>query len=47
MGLSVPQLSSVFYELKQRGFEVNTNIYTVEQAKEELMRMLSKGGRPC
>ena len=47
MGLSVPQLSSVFYELKQRGFEVNTNIYTVEQAKKELMRMLSKGGRPC
>lgn len=47
MGLSVPQLSSVFYELKQRGFDVNTNIYTVEQAKEELMRMLSKGGRPC
>lgn len=47
MGLSVPQLSNVFYELRRRGFEVNTNIYTVEQAKDEILRLLNKGGRQC
>ncbi len=46
MGLSVPQLSAVFLELKKRGIPVETNIYTVEQAKREIHRILSgKGGR--
>lgn len=43
MGLSVPQLAEVFYQLKQRGFEVNTNVYTVEQAKNQILNLLSKG----
>ena len=47
MGLSVPQLSEVFYQLRQKGFDVNTNIYTVEQAKEELLRALKKGTGLC
>ncbi|MBC5787608.1 energy-coupling factor transporter ATPase [Clostridium facile] len=47
MGLSVPQLSEVFYQLRQKGFDVNTNIYTVEQAKEELLRALKKGTELC
>ena len=47
MGLSVPQLSEVFYQLRQKGFDVNTHIYTVEQAKEELLRALKKGTGSC
>lgn len=38
-GLDVPQITSVFIELKRRGYDVNTSVYTIEQAKEELLRL--------
>ena len=38
-GLDVPQITSVFIELKKRGYDVNTSVYTIEQAKEELLRL--------
>ena len=37
-GLDVPQITSVFIELKKRGYDVNTSVYTIEQAKEELLK---------
>ena len=44
MGLSVPQITQVFHDLHKRGFSVDTNVYTIDKAKEEIMRLL---GRDC
>ncbi len=43
MGLSIPQISKVFHALSEKGYPVNRNIYTVEGAKQELLKRLSKG----
>lgn len=43
MGLSVPQLTDVFFQLKEKGYPVSSNIYTVEQAKNELCKLIKKG----
>lgn len=43
MGLSVPQITGVFNELKRRGIDVGTEVYTVKYACELLCSML-KGG---
>ena len=40
IGLDIPQITRVFLELKRRGYPVNTDIYTVEQAKEELKKFI-------
>lgn len=44
MGLSVPQVTQIFMELKKRGFDVNTHVYTVEAARRELLRALGRAG---
>ena len=44
MGLSVPQVTKIFTELKRRGYPVSENIFTVEAAKKELLRILGKAG---
>lgn len=44
MGLSVPQVSEIFMALAKRGYDVNPNIYTMETAKQELLRVLGKAG---
>ena len=44
MGLSVPQITKIFAELSRRGFAVGDNIFTVEAAKRELLRLLEKAG---
>lgn len=43
MGLSVPQVSRVFYQLREQGYDLPENIYTVEGAAEALLARL-KGG---
>lgn len=43
MGLAIPQITRVFVELAQRGYPVDPGVYTVEQAREQIMRLL-KGG---
>ena len=43
MGLNIPQLTELFLRLKEKGYDVNTDIYTMEKAKEELLKLL-KGG---
>jgi energy-coupling factor transport system ATP-binding protein len=40
IGLDIPEISHVFLKLKSMGYNVNTNIYTVNQAKEEIKRLL-------
>ncbi|MDR0947606.1 MAG: energy-coupling factor transporter ATPase [Ruminococcus sp.] len=39
MGLSVPQITKVFLKLKERGFDVRTDIYTIDFAIKKLLEM--------
>ena len=42
MGLAAPQVSYVFAELKKRGYDVPTDVYTVEEAKEALLKLIKQ-----
>ncbi len=44
IGLDVPMITKVFISLADQGYPVSRNIYTVEQAKTEMMRCMEKGG---
>lgn len=44
MGLAIPQIARVFHRLRQDGYPVSENIYTVEAAKKEIMKLLAKKG---
>ncbi len=44
MGLNIPQITKIFSELKKFGFNLNNNVYTVDDAAEEILRYLHKGG---
>lgn len=44
MGLAPPQVTKIFMALKNRGFDVSTQVYTVEAARRELLRVLGKAG---
>ena len=44
MGLDIPQYTRLFLLLKEAGYDVNTDIYTFEEAKRELLRLF---GRRC
>ncbi len=43
MGLNIPQLTQLFLKLKEKGYDVDVNVYTLEKAKAELLRLI-KGG---
>ena len=43
MGLAVPQVTNIFTRLAALGYDVNPNIYTVEDGKQELLRLLRAG----
>ena len=45
MGLTIPQVSRVFLSLAEKGLDVNPRVYTVEAARDQILRKLSKGGR--
>lgn len=44
MGLNIPEITSIFLKLKEKGFDVRTDIYTVEAGEKELLRLLKGGG---
>lgn len=44
IGLNVPEITRIFLNLKAKGIDVNTDIYTIEQAKKELCRLLKERG---
>ena len=44
MGLNIPQITSLFVKLREKGYNVRTNIYSVEEGRKELLSLL-KGGR--
>jgi energy-coupling factor transport system ATP-binding protein len=43
IGLDIPQITRVFIELRNRGFDVNDCIYSVEDGRREIMRCLREG----
>ncbi len=43
IGLDVPQITKVFIELKKRGLDFEKEVYTVDYAKELLLKYLKKG----
>ncbi len=44
VGLAVPEVTYLVKRLKQKGFNISQNIYTVEQAKKELYNVLKSEG---
>ncbi|MBQ4349213.1 MAG: energy-coupling factor transporter ATPase [Clostridia bacterium] len=44
MGLNIPQLTELFIKLRAKGYDVPANVYTLEKAKAEIMKLV-KGGR--
>lgn len=44
MGLDIPQITKVFIALRERGFPVHTDIYTIADAKKEILKQLGGGG---
>lgn len=47
IGLSVPAVTKVFMKLRERGYDVGDNAYTVEQAVHRLLPMLKGGADRC
>ena len=45
VGLTVPQITKLMLELKRRGFDVNTSVYTVDSAEAEIKRLLAGGAK--
>ncbi len=44
MGLSAPQVTYLMHELRDRGFDIDPNATTVEEAKREILRAVSGNG---
>jgi energy-coupling factor transport system ATP-binding protein len=44
LGLDVPEITSLFIELKKSGFDLGDTEYTVEGAKNAILSYLRKGG---
>lgn len=44
IGLSVPQVTRIFDELRQRGIPVDKSVYTMEFAHQEIKRLLEGAG---
>ena len=44
IGLSVPQITEIFIKLREKGYNVSENIYTVEQGYLELKRLFEGRG---
>ncbi|MDZ7543588.1 energy-coupling factor transporter ATPase, partial [Clostridium perfringens] len=42
IGLAVPQVTYLMRELKNKGFNVSDEVYTISQGKEELLRILKE-----
>lgn len=45
MGLNIPQLTQLFLKLKEKGYDVNTDIYTLEKAADEIMKLFKGGAK--
>ena len=45
IGLGVPQVTYLMKALKKKGFNVSEDAYTIQQAKEELLKLFSTNSR--
>jgi len=45
IGLAIPHITRVMLELSNRGLPVETNIFTIEAARDEILRALSAVGK--
>ncbi|MCI8525885.1 MAG: energy-coupling factor transporter ATPase [Oscillospiraceae bacterium] len=45
MGLDVPQVTSVFLRLRRLGLDLDTAVYTIEQARDVLLALRREDGR--
>jgi len=45
IGLDVPEITRVFLRLRELGVPVDSSVFTVEQAKDAILR-LKRGGAP-
>ena len=45
MGLNIPEITQIFLGLREAGYDVDVNIYTLEKAKAELLKLLKGGER--
>ncbi len=43
LGLDVPEITNIFLELKKNGFDLGATAYTVENAKNAILKFLGKG----
>lgn len=43
LGLDVPEITRVFLKLKEEGYDVPTDVYTVNEGKEKLIEFLKRG----
>ncbi|KZL93205.1 energy-coupling factor transporter ATPase [Clostridium magnum] len=43
VGLAVPQVTYLVKNLREKGFNISEDIFTVEQAKNEILKILNKG----
>jgi energy-coupling factor transport system ATP-binding protein len=44
MGLNVPQITRIFMGLRSKGVDVKEGIFTVEQGRNEIERLLKSRG---
>ena len=44
IGLDAPQITRIFMDLKKKGYDVRTDIYSVTAARDELLSLLKKKG---
>lgn len=44
LGLDVPQITRIFYQLKAHGVDIDTNVYSIEHAKTLILEKLKKAG---
>lgn len=42
VGLAVPQVTYLIRELRRKGFQISEDIFTIEKAKQELLKILKK-----
>jgi energy-coupling factor transport system ATP-binding protein len=42
IGLGVPQVTYLMKALREKGFNVSDNAYTIDQAKAEILRVLAE-----
>lgn len=44
MGLDIPQITQLFLKLKNAGYNVRTDVYTLDEAEKELLKLLKGRG---